>query len=61
MNPLHRQNLREQELERKGWYVRDTINLEAVNSIQSKGKYPAGSVWIWATGRVWAPPTSKGN
>jgi hypothetical protein len=51
MNPLHRQNLREQELERKGWYVHDTISIEAVNSLQSKGKYPQGSIWIWSTQR----------
>lgn len=47
------------DLERKGWQHVATISQEAVNNIQSKGKYPEGSKWFWSTGAVYAPP-SKG-
>lgn len=48
------------ELERKNWQHVATITIEAVNSLQSKGKYPQGSKWFWSTGAVYAPP-SKGQ
>lgn len=61
MNPFPRHEAREQELDRKGWQIIDTIDYDTHKSPLIKGKYPEGSVWIFTTGRVWAPPTSKGN
>lgn len=60
MNHVTRQEQEMQSLERKGWQHIATISIEAVNSLQSKGKYPEGSKWFWSTGAVYAPP-SKGN
>jgi len=59
MNPLHRQQLREQELERKGWRIIDKIDHDTHQSAKVKGKYPEKSVWVYMTGNVWAPPQSK--
>lgn len=60
MNHRLRQEQEIRDLERKGWSHIDTITIEAVNSLQSKGKYPEKARWFYTTGAVYAPP-SKGQ